>query len=308
METVVPFRWDIAKRSQLGKLLDELEPGWVSEIQAEMYRAASGRDWLSVDHSLHITEWFQRELVRCTARVVAFSDNSDLYFVGRSLESMYDFLSGLLFDTSWRDRLNLLHFSMSRVEEDEVKPQALNAMKQYMAQIGLAPAKIAQRERPLTLVDIVATGETFGKLVRILKDWCLQTNRDWVAVQHKMRIIGLPQRTKTSPNTRRWQQWVDWISLIEPGNIKNVSVPSALFHYFGAAQSKTTESYTPWRWGDPEVMEPKYDPRTRMALRMAVSLFDEGCKKEVREGFAREMSKQTAMQYAWFRGLAQELK
>jgi hypothetical protein len=221
---------------------------------------------------------------------------------------MFDFLSGLLFETSWAERLNLLHFSMSGTTDEDVKPQALKAIKHYLAHAGLEPAKIAQRERPAAFVDIVATGETFGRLIRLLNNWCLQTNRDWAAVRYKLRLVGLPQRTKSSPNTSRWQQRVDWIELIEPGTVKNVSIPSALFHYFGAAQSKTTESYTPWRWGDPSVMEPNYDQRTMLALRMAVSLFDEGRKKEVREAFAKELSKQPAMQNAWFRGLIQELK
>ena len=310
LEPVLPFRWDITRRNQLGKLIGELELDNDARLEEELYRAASGRDWLSIDRTIPITTWFQRELVRCTARIIAFSDNSDLYFVGRSLESVFDFLSGVLLDTSWAGRLNLLHFSMSDTTEKQVRqmyPQALSSMRRYLAHIELAPGQIAQRERPVAFVDIVATGATFGNLIGLLNNWCAQTNRDWGAVRHKLRLVGLPQRWQTSPKTVRWQQEAEWTGLMEKGAVKNVSIPSALFHYFGAAQSKTTESYSPWRWGDPAVMEPNYSKGTRMALRMAVSLFDEGQTKQARDAFARELSKQPAMQHTWFRELVQEM-
>lgn len=43
---------------------------------------------------------FQEQLLVACARVLALCDNSSLYFVGRSPESIFDHLSGLLFDTS----------------------------------------------------------------------------------------------------------------------------------------------------------------------------------------------------------------
>ncbi|NLC24613.1 MAG: hypothetical protein GX776_09170 [Oxalobacter sp.] len=40
-------------------------------------------------------------MLPCCARIIAFAGNSDLVFVGRSPESFFDLLSGMLFDTTW---------------------------------------------------------------------------------------------------------------------------------------------------------------------------------------------------------------
>jgi hypothetical protein len=98
------------------------------------------------------------------------------------------------------------------------------------------------------------------------------------------------------------------VHLLDGGAIKNVSIPAGLFEYVGAAQSKISVSYTPWRWGDPRVLQPNYDLDTRLALRMAVYLFDEGKQKGAKRVFARELRKLPAMEHAWFRALIQELK
>jgi hypothetical protein len=64
----IPFRWDLTHRNHLGSLVDG-EP-------AESYAAF-------LDH-----------LLPCCSRVLAFGGDSDLIFVGRSPESIFDHLSG----------------------------------------------------------------------------------------------------------------------------------------------------------------------------------------------------------------------
>src|ERR1051326_1438314 len=59
-----PFRWNIQKRSELGSLLDGPE--------AATYPA------------------FLDDLLACCARILSYVDDSDLFFVGRSPESMFD--------------------------------------------------------------------------------------------------------------------------------------------------------------------------------------------------------------------------
>jgi hypothetical protein len=70
-EESVPFRWDLVTPDRLGSLLDG-----------------------TVQPSL----WFLEELVDCAGKVVARGGNGDLVFVGRSLDSMFDLLSGALAD------------------------------------------------------------------------------------------------------------------------------------------------------------------------------------------------------------------
>jgi len=65
----LPFRWDLVSPDQLGSLLAGTAPPSL---------------------------WFLDELVECTGKVVARSGDGDLIFVGRSLDSMFDLLGGVL--------------------------------------------------------------------------------------------------------------------------------------------------------------------------------------------------------------------
>jgi hypothetical protein len=310
-EPIYPFRWDVTKRSQLGTLLDIPEEERAEWFEREMYRAMSGPDWSSADHSVPPAQWFERELSLCCAKVLAFCDDSDLYFVGRSPGSIFDFLSGLLFETSWSERLMLVHFSTGFYDNRSWwgrHTERLGAFLEYLEHIGLSPRAIAGKSRPTAFVDVVAYGRTFERLFKLLHMWSGRTYSDWPAVRRKLRIVGLTARTKTSPKTWRWQQHTDWVDLLDRGSIRNISIPSALFSYLAGTQSKTTRSYPPPSWGDPKVLEPPHDdPDARLALAQAVSLFDNGRDKATRRVFVTQMAEQPAMRYRWYRALAQEI-
>src|SRR5918997_5672877 len=97
IDVETPFRWDLTRRNQLGNLI------------------AGERAWAY--------DAFPDHLLPCCSRVLAFAGDSDLVFIGRSPESIFDHLSGLLFSTSWFDRLELLHFSMRFREESEIRKE-----------------------------------------------------------------------------------------------------------------------------------------------------------------------------------------
>ena len=305
---ISPFRWDISKRNQLGTLVVglELDPrAWVEHQLGHLDREL--RETLPSDRY----GWFTQELLRCSARIVALCSNADLCFVGRSPESTFDYLSGLLFETSWAERLSLLHFSMRRIDQQEVVtqyPGAIQELRHYLTSLGLDPTYLAHRPRPVTFVDIVVTGATMGNLVGLIHSWCREVGGDWGAVRRKIRIIGLTSQEQTSPKTWRWQQHAPWVSLLQPGTIKNISIPLALVQYFAGVQSKLSISYPPARWGSPDVTVPRYDRETLLALQLAVALFDLGRQKSTRRQFARALSAQPAMQHVWFRALVAELK
>ena len=86
MEVNITYRWDLVTPGQFGTL-----------------RPADAQPDL----------WFFDELVECTAKVVARSGGGDLYFVGRSLDSMYDLLCGAFEDTDHRDRVDRLPLSFA---------------------------------------------------------------------------------------------------------------------------------------------------------------------------------------------------
>jgi len=307
MHSIAPFRWNIRKRHQLGTLLEHHTLHVAPSVAADVARL--GR--LSGTIHGEPYTWLVDELTRCSAKLVALAGNADLCFVGRSPESVFDYLSGLLLTTSWHDRLSLLHFSFRFGNMNELQgdmPHALSAFQQYLTALQLDPVALMRRPRPVALVDIVATGSTFGNLITLLHAWCHASGSDWHALQHKLRIVGLTQRTKTSPKTWRWHQHAPWVALLAPGTIKNVSIPAALFHYLGEAQTKVSRSYAPPRWGNPDVALPQYDPQTLQALALAVALFDHGQHPAQRAAWTQVLRQQPAMQQVWCRDLVRELR
>lgn len=280
-----PFRWDLTRRNQLGNLIRG-EKAWA-------YGA------------------FFDHLLPCCARVLAFAGDSDLIFVGRSPESVFDHLSGLLLDTPWFDRLELLHFSMRFQAESEIRkehPEAIGAMRSYLRQLDLHPQGIATRRRPAAFIDLVSTGDTFGRLITFLRNWAEDMKYDWNAVRRRIRLVGITERTKTSPKTWRWQQHAPWLPLLGRGAVKNISVPRDLWDYMGNTQDKVSRSYTPHRWGDPALSSPSYDDWQLKALRLAFELFELGRNKERREQFASLLVREPAMGHGWFRMLVQEIR
>jgi hypothetical protein len=279
-ELIRPFRWDITRRSQLGSLPKVILP--------ETYPQ------------------FEEDLLTCAARALAFAGDSDLVFVGRSPQPLFDLLSGLLIETSWSDRLRLLNVGLRHVRAPT--EEQLRAIYPYFEEVGLEPHALAQRRRGTALVDVVDTGETLGALLTFLKDWSDAVLAEWRAVARKIRVVGLTWREKTSPNTRRWQQHAEWVKRLRPHEIKNVSVPGRLGTYLAAEAPKTNYSFTPSWWGDEEVTKPVRDHEAREALALALHLFDFGRTAETRRRFARTLRNEPAMKESWFRSLILELK
>ncbi len=279
-----PFRWNIQKRNELGSLLDgpaaETIPGFLDDLLA------------------------------CCARVLGSAGDSDLFFVGRSPESIFDHLSGLLLDSTWAERPRLLHFSMRDWFDPgwKLDPEEARAgIRAYFLSLGLQPEELARRPRPVALIDLVATGGTFKNLITLLHEWAREGSADWEAARRKIRLVGITQREKQGPNVWRWQQHADWLSLLERGAVKNVSVPLAFWLYLGNTQPKVTDPYTPWRWASDEATLPSYTEEHLQALRLAVKLFDLGHTRERRAAFARALAQEQAMIYPWFRALVREL-
>jgi hypothetical protein len=206
----IPFRWNIAKREQIGRLVAG-EP--------------------AVPYSQ-----FMPELRLCAARVLTFASDAELIFIGRSPENFFDYLSGVLAITSWADRCTLVNISLrvnARAGLRRAYPDFVAPGRLLLATYGLSPRQIIERPRPVALIDLVASGETFGHLATVLVDWAKEEQLDISAMKRKLRFIGITRRTKTSPKTWRWQQQVDWTKDFSPRSIKNVSIPSWLWNYWG---------------------------------------------------------------------------
>ncbi|MEQ0557757.1 hypothetical protein ABJI51_01650 [Amycolatopsis sp. NEAU-NG30] len=275
-----PFRWDLVRPGHLGTLLDGIpEPDL----------------------------WFLGELIDCAAKVVARSEDGELYFVGRSVDSVFDLLGGALPDPA---RLHLLPLSTASMDSrpgGRLHPAEVAQLRANLAAHGLSPAALARGSRPVVFADVVSTGTSFGQLLGILRDWAADERADWTAAVRRIRILGLPRRTHTSPNTRRWQQHAEWTRALPAGAVRNVSLDSSVFSYFADHQQKLTRSFGRGFWADGEVRTPARDHRTRRALAEAAALVEAGRSPAVRARPARTMSREPAIAEPWLRDLVRRL-
>jgi hypothetical protein len=278
-DVVRPFRWDITKRSQLGSVPSVDLPETYPQFEADLFV--------------------------CAARALAFAGDSDIVFVGRSPQPLFDLLSGLLLDTSWSDRLRLLAASMSYTES--VDEASVRGLAPYLTELELDPERLSNRPRPVAFVDIVASGRTFGVLFELLHLWSMDVGADWRAVARRVRFVGLTVRTKTSPNTLRWQQQAEWVSRLRPQAIKNVAIPGELFDSLNLIP-KTNYQFAEGWWDDESFTRPRRDEEARLALSLALHLFDLGRSRKGRLRFARSLGEEAAMTESWFRSLLLEIK
>ena len=280
-----PFRWSIARREQLGSLVNEL---------TQPPDAA-----------------FLDELRATAARVLAFANDADLAFVGRTPENFYDYLSGAFADMAKAPRLHLVQFSLRWIQRGDtatLSKENLEALRAYFEDEGVDPAAIACGARPLALVDMIQHGGTMHSLVTILHLMARDQGADWNAVQRRLKIIGLRDRTKNSPNTWRWQQHQDWLHLIPDADIKNVSASHDFICYITGGQPKVTESFHAGRWREPDRTAPEASREQREAIAHAAFLYDLGRSKEERRALAALIAETEQMRQPATRALVLALR
>ncbi|MFI5692590.1 hypothetical protein ACIA58_12170 [Kribbella sp. NPDC051586] len=280
MDSNRPFRWDLIRPDQLGSLLDDVQSWELS---------------------------FLDDLVRCAARVLGQCGDGDLYFVGRSVDSLFDLLSGALADTTWSSRLHPLPLSLFGTDGKDLSGTELRQLRANLTADGLAPAGL-MRGRPTVFVDLVHQGSTFENLYAVLRRWIDDEHAQWDVIRRQFRFVGITARTKTSPNTRRWQQHADFAAELPSSAIRNVSLDARLWSYFGDYQRKTTASFRRTRWADPAVVDPPRDEASRIALAEAVRVVAAGRAPKVRRQLARLLTKEPAMSERWLRDLQVSLR
>lgn len=275
-----PFRWDVRRREQLGELLGYCEytpPDWAPDLR------------------------------RACARVVATAGDADLLFVGRSPESLFDYLSGMLQGTSWEPRVRLMNVSI-RAEADERNTAAIEGFRAVARDVGFAPRALLHSDRPIALVDVVASGGTYGALAGMITGWAREEGVDVPGVRRKLRFIGLTKRKHTSPNTWRWQQHNDWVGDFPASAIKNVSLPRALWGYIANFQPKVAKTYPQTLWADDLLSLTTHTPAQLSALRTARALYELAVTREERAAFTRLLGEEHAMRESWCRALIGELR
>jgi hypothetical protein len=294
-EVSPPFRWDLVAPDRLGSLLDGAGPPDL---------------------------WFVDDLAECAGKVLARSGHGDLLFVGRSLDSVFDLLSGALAGARGEQRLARLPFSFARPgvgagrgwHVPALTVEQRSAARDLLADAGLAPAALARRTRPATFVDIVAEGSTFTELFTLLDDWIAEEGAPRDVVRRKLRFVGVTPRKRTSPNTWRWQQHAGWTDRLPGTAVRNVPLDLAVWSYLGGGQPKLTRTYRPADWvvapaddTPADDADPDRADRTRRALAEAVALVEHGRSRAGRRRIARAIAGEPALSEPWLRTLAHRL-
>jgi hypothetical protein len=278
MEPNRPFRWDLGRGDQLGSLLEGIEAPRL---------------------------WYADALLECAAKVLGRSGDGELHFVGRSVDSLYDLLSGCLARTSWRERLQLLPLATQR-HRGPLSEREVRQLRANLAADGLAPRDLARLRRPAVFVDLVDEGTTFGRLYAFLRRWIAEERAQWDVIRLKLRFVGITIRAHTSPNTQRWQQRAAWTRELPAGAIANVSLDLDVWAYLGNDQPKVTASFRPERWLDESVAKPRHDDAARAALAEAVALLRHG--ETVRDQLVAALAREPTFSERWLRALALELR
>ncbi|GAA2105229.1 hypothetical protein GCM10009780_56890 [Actinomadura alba] len=279
-----PFRWDLVRRDQLGTLLD-----------------GGGEPDL----------WFLDDLIDCSARLLARCADGELFLVGRSLDSVYDLLSGALSGTSWADRIQQVPFSAAHTRADGLHAIEAPQVRQLRANLtaaGLSPYDLARRRRPLVFADIINSGHTFRILYRLLRDWIEDERAQWDVIRGKLGFLGVTIRERTSPNTWRWHQVAEWPNELPARAVRNVSLDFPVWSYLGDRQTKLTPSFHRRRWSDDAVLQPDHGEASRSALAEAVALVEIGRERDTRRRLTRVMVTEPAMAERWLRSLISELR
>jgi hypothetical protein len=184
-------------------------------------------------------------LLECAARVLCAAGDADLVFVGRSPESIHDFLAGALACTSRRDRLQILQLSL----RDDPRwlhhrlPGSLEKLGAYFVSSRLTPGQILERSRPVAFVDLVCSGETFGHLARLLRHYAGRDALADAALERVRWVCVVSSLWGWKPSRSRWTR------AFAPDQIRSVAIDDDFWDFLGDEQEKTTESYSFWRWG-----------------------------------------------------------
>ncbi|WP_328402440.1 hypothetical protein OHS70_29915 [Streptomyces sp. NBC_00390] len=235
---------------------------------------------------------FLGELTACTAKVLARAEGADLVFVGRSLDSMYDLLTGAFEHSGWEGRL--LRLPLSGLCDDDWGPAERHRLREHLAAAGLEPYALARRARPIALLDVVHQGTTFTTVHRQLADWIEESREPWPVIRRKLRYIGVTEQGTTSPHHWRWQQdrAHDWVRTLPAGHVVNVSLDSRMWSELADRQPKVTPGFPPHQWFDVETTTKTRHRHLAHALAFARALVEAGRSRAVRDALIRLMGRE----------------
>lgn len=263
-----PFRWNIKKKEQLGKLL-------IGE-----------RAW-------HYSGYLQ-ELRECSVKVLARSQHKRMIFVGRSAENIFDYLSGILDKTLEADNLDMLNISNRFYSINELaqkEPKTYMALKEHFILLNIAPKQLIHAKKGICFVDLVCEGSTFDRLFEFIERWCKEEQIDKKSVWCKIKFLGITSRKKNSPNTFRWYQDSIWTNYKFKIETQSISISTRMWDYMGNRQNKVTSTNSPSTWRDERILLPFREDENLKALRLAFYIYTRALDEK--KLFVSQLSKTT---------------
>ncbi|MCO4771122.1 MAG: hypothetical protein KDA24_13895 [Deltaproteobacteria bacterium] len=285
------FRWDLRKRSQLGRL---------AESGGERTASAAASTALEGFAQLRDEELVELRLL--AARTLAASGGGDLWFIGRSLEPVFDYLSGLFMGREQTPRLSLSNISVSRGSYER------RELRSELERLGLHPRELYRRARPQVLCDVIYSGGTMGTLISELDAWAAEAVGDAKAVMRQLRIVGVLIKRKPSPNASRWQQEVAWLRRYPTLKVENVAIPYPQWSAIADRDPKVGVWNPASRWGTSLRRDDRLHPRRLLALRRALAVFDAASTREERAAFRTAFAATKGVEHRWGRGVLAALK
>lgn len=284
MGTQKPFRWDLKRVEQLGRLLEgEIAPSY---------------------------NGFLDDVRECSAKILSKAKNSDIVFVGRSPESLYDYLISMTEQTSFEDRVHMFNVSVRRDNAHDIvrKQYVFKKLKDYFYDMKLDPESLLKRRHPVMFVDVVCDGYTFENLYKVVKYWSEKEHINFNDVKLKIRFLGLTWRVKSIRYVERWWQYHDWTRELKADAVKNIAVNGYFWDYIGNKQQKVESSYHSECWGSEEMNKPEHLKNRLEALRLAYQIYKKAKSKEEQLKLHRLLSNREAMKDAWLRSFNLEIK
>lgn len=246
-------------------------------------------------------EEYRGHLRQTAAKVVAASKGGDLWFIGRSLECVFDYLSGLGANAApWS--MGMVNVSLRGKQYD--RP----ALRELLAAAGLEPAALHRRKGPQVLCDVVHSGDTMEKLVAELRAWTEDSVDDVPGVMRSLRVVGVTQRQKSSPKAERWHLDNRWAKDHPEVAVHNVSAHRRFWDWAGNSERKVSVTNPPSRWGMPIEPGERYSAVRLKGIRDAVANYDLGDNGRERKAFTAVLAKTHNVREPWVRRLISELR
>lgn len=128
-------------------------------------------------------------LANLASQVLNYSENGNIYFVGRSLELLYDVISSLLSNLpDHQEKISLLPLSM---KEGQPGNFASVGLEEHFIRHHVDPQSIIKRSRKTVLVDVVFMGRTFSNLCEYYYFWAKRLGINPDDLFLKLKIIAI---------------------------------------------------------------------------------------------------------------------